>query len=55
MEEKPVLVLYDTKTDTDLILAEKRKLEADGVRFELQKTVTDKDLYSRIIDIRSKF
>ena len=55
LEEKPVLVLYDTKTDTDLILAEKRKLEADGVRFELQKTVTDKDLYSRIIDIRSKF
>ena len=50
-----MLVLYDTKTDTDLILAEKQKLEDDGVRFELQKTVTDKDFYSRIIDIRSKF
>ena len=52
--EKPVLVLYGTDTDTGRIIAEKNKLIAEKVNFDLQKTVTDESLYSRIIDIRAK-
>ncbi|MBQ7821877.1 MAG: ATP phosphoribosyltransferase regulatory subunit [Clostridia bacterium] len=52
--KKPVLVLYSADTDTDKIIAEKNRLISEGASFDLQKTVADEGMYSRIIDIRAK-
>ncbi len=49
--EKPVLVLYDNKTDISDIIATRKMLSENNETFELQKTINDEKLYKKVIDL----
>jgi ATP phosphoribosyltransferase regulatory subunit len=53
-QKKPVLVLYNEKSNVKELIAQKDKLISEGISFELQKNTSENNAYSEIIDLRVK-
>ncbi len=50
---KPVLILYNDKTDPRVVSEEKNRLMSEGVFFDIQKCVVNDDGYLKVIDLRA--
>lgn len=53
-QKKPVLLLYNEKSDVMELIAQRNRLISENIAFELQKSACENGAYSDIIDLRVK-